>query len=195
MCIKTVFTGNIHDANGHIIDPKTPSPPVSEKSPDDWGSYGDRLQFETAEFIFQNAEMSSGDIDRLCDLWGQSLHSDQGGPSPPFTDHKELYKTIDATPLGDVQWDSFKLKYSGECPNGDVPPWMNQTYEFWVWPAYSLVENMLSNTDFNGEFDYVPHRDFCQENERCHYENFMLGDWVWAQAVLFQHLSLLLISC
>ena len=108
MHIKTVFSGDIHDANGHVIDPKTPPPPVSEKSPDDWGPYGDRLQFEAAEFIFQDAEMSSGDIDKLCDLWGQSLCSDQGGPSPPFMDHKELYKTIDATPLGDIQWDSFR---------------------------------------------------------------------------------------
>ena len=48
--------------------------------------------------------------------------------------------------------------------------------------------------DFKGEFDYVPHRDFCQKNEKCCYENFMSGDWVWMQAVFFQCLSLLLIS-
>lgn len=190
--MKAVFLGDIRDANGHVIDPKTPSPPVSEQSPDDWGPYGDKLRFETAEFIFQDVEMSSNNIDRLCGLWGQSLRSDQGGPSPPFTDHKELYETIDATPLGDVRWESFKLKYNGERPNESVPPWMDQTYEFWFRPAYALVENMLSNTDFNGEFDYAPYRDFSQENEKRRYENFMSGDWAWMQAVFFHFLSFLI---
>ncbi|KIJ58801.1 hypothetical protein HYDPIDRAFT_101977, partial [Hydnomerulius pinastri MD-312] len=171
------------DASGRLIDPSAAPPPVSNKSADDWGPYGDKLRFETAEFIFQNAEMSAGEVDRLCELWGRSLQSDRGGALPPFTDHKELYETIDATQVGDVQWDSFTLKYSGERPSvGDVPPWMDVTYDFWFRPAYSLVERLLSNTDFDREFDYAPYRDFGGEDETRHYENFMSGDWAWMQA-------------
>ncbi|KIJ19114.1 hypothetical protein PAXINDRAFT_8465 [Paxillus involutus ATCC 200175] len=126
--------------------------------------------------------MSTGDIDRLCDLWGHLLHSDVLDSLPPFTDHRELHKTIDATPLGDVKWDSFKLRYNSERPSaGEVPPWMDSTYEFWFRPAYSLVENMLSNMDFCDSFDYVPYRDFSQDNEKQQYENFISGDWAWIQ--------------
>ncbi|KAF8546586.1 hypothetical protein OG21DRAFT_1392838, partial [Imleria badia] len=165
---------------GHVIDPKTPAPPASEKSLDDWAPYGDRLRFETAEFMFLNAEMSSGNIDRLCNLWAHSLHtdSDKAHHAPPFIDHKDLYDAIDATLLGDVPWESFKLKYDSECP-AVVPPWMNQSYEFWFRPAYSLVADMLSHTDFEEEIDYVPYQDFLKDNEERHYENFLSGDWAW----------------
>ncbi|KIJ08325.1 hypothetical protein PAXINDRAFT_18534 [Paxillus involutus ATCC 200175] len=85
-------------------------------------------------------------------------------------------------PLGDVKWDSFRLRYSGERPAGEVPPWMDSTYEFWFRPAYSLVKNMLSNMDFSNSFDYAPYRDFAQDDEKRQYENFMSGDWAWMQA-------------
>ncbi|KAF8415957.1 hypothetical protein L210DRAFT_3616358 [Boletus edulis BED1] len=176
------LASRICDAHGHVIDPKTPAPPASEKSPDDWAPYSDQLRFETAEFMFQNAEMSSGNIDQLCNLWAHSLHtdSDEARHALPFIDHKDLYDAIDATPLGDVPWESFKLKYDGERP-AVVPPWMNQSYEFWFRPAYSLVADMLSHTDFEGEIDYVPYRDFSKDNEERHYENFLSGDWAWTQ--------------
>ena len=57
--------------------------------------------------------MSTGNINKLCDLWGRLLGTT--GTWPPFSDHKELFATINATPLGDVPWDSFKLKYNGKC--------------------------------------------------------------------------------
>lgn len=126
--------------------------------------------------------MSAGNIDKLCDLWGQLLGTT--GTWPPFSDHKELFAMIDATPLGDVPWDSFKLKYNGKCPTEDVPPWMDETYEFWFHDAHALVESMLLNTEFDGEIDYVPYRDFT-ETETQRYENFMSGNWAWTQAVGF----------
>ena len=179
--------GRICDADGQAIDPKTPPPPASEKSPDDWAPYGDWLQFETAEFMFQNAEMLSGNIDQLCNLWAHSLHtgSDKTRHVPPLIDHKDLYNTIDTTQLGDIPWESFKLKYNGKRPAA-VPPWMNQSYEFWFHPAYSLVADMLSHMDFEGEIDYVPYRDFSKDDEKRRYQNFMSGDWAWTQAVCLQ---------
>ncbi|KAN0093226.1 hypothetical protein V8E55_004010 [Tylopilus felleus] len=142
------------------------SPPASDKQPDDWSPYGSKLQFESADFIFRQAEMSAGNIDRLFELWGDPT----AGGKPPFADHKEMYQTIDATLLGDVPWDSIKLKYSGDRLDGAVPPWMDQTYEFWYRPAYALV------------FDYVPYRDFLADSNQRRYENLMSGDWAWRQA-------------
>ena len=127
--------------------------------------------------------MSTGNIDKLCDLWGRSLGPT--GTRPPFSGHKELFATIDATPLGDVPWSSFKLKYNGKRPTEDAPPWMNETYEFWYRDPRALVESILCNTEFDGEFDYVPYRDFTEEAETRRYENFMSGDWAWMQAVCF----------
>ncbi|KIK80294.1 hypothetical protein PAXRUDRAFT_15860 [Paxillus rubicundulus Ve08.2h10] len=174
------LTGCVCNASGNLIDPALPPPPVSQKQPDDWAPYSICLQFETAEFIYKDVELSAGNVDKLCQFWGESS-LDHGG-KPPFVDHKDLHNTIDATPLGDVPWESFKLKYSGECPPGQVPPWMTQTYEFWFHNAHSVVENMFSNPDFDGEIDYVPYRDFLKEGETRRYENFMSGDWAWNQA-------------
>ncbi|KAI6096718.1 hypothetical protein F5141DRAFT_1190959 [Pisolithus sp. B1] len=162
------LTGDICNTNGWEINLNTLPPPISKKDPNDWAPYHDQMQFETAKFLFKNAKMSASNFDSLCDLWGGSLHTKEGGYAPPFADHKQLYKTIDSTLLGDVPWDSFKLKYSSDCPMSNIPPWMDQMYKFWFHPAHSLVANMLTNTEFNSKFDY--------------YQNFMSGDWSWMQA-------------
>ena len=47
---------------------------------------------------------------------------------------------------------------------------MNQPYEFWYHPVHTLVASILSNTDFHGEFDYIPFRDFSVDNHQCHYQ-------------------------
>ncbi|KAI6016071.1 hypothetical protein BKA83DRAFT_4129107 [Pisolithus microcarpus] len=94
---KSLLVRVTHDASGQPIDPSTTPPQVSDKSTDDWGPYGNRLWFETAEFLFQNAELLAGEVDQLSKLWGCSLQTDNGGIIPPFADHKELYQTIDAT--------------------------------------------------------------------------------------------------
>ncbi|KAI6037767.1 hypothetical protein EDC04DRAFT_2897221 [Pisolithus marmoratus] len=65
-------------------------------------------------------------------------------------DHKELYETIDATKLGDVWWDTFKLRYNGEWPIDNIPAWMDEMYEYWFQDPSTLIENMLLNTEFDG---------------------------------------------
>ncbi|KIK14425.1 hypothetical protein PISMIDRAFT_117057, partial [Pisolithus microcarpus 441] len=168
------------DSNGQPIQPNSPPPPVSEKDPDDWGPYGNQLCFETAEFSFQEAEMSASKIDKLLYLWGGSSN----GGQPLFSDHNELYETIDATKLGDVWWDTFGLRYNGEQPTDNVPPWMDEVYEYWFRDPSTLVENMFSNVEFDSEIDYAPYQDFTAGDKR-RYQNFMSGDWAWSQAVRF----------
>jgi hypothetical protein len=124
--------------------------------------------------------MSGGDIDVLLNLWAASL-AEHGG-KPPFSSHKHLYKTIDATPLGSVPWESFSVRYNGEHPDTNVPRWMTAEFDVWFRDPRSLVHNLLSNPDFNQEFDYSPIQEYdLHGNHR--FQDFMSGDWAWKQAV------------
>jgi hypothetical protein len=155
--------------------PRRPNPDV-----DDWTPYEDRLQFETAEFLFKRAQMSGGNIDILLNLWAASLakHHDEG----PFSSHDNLYDTIDATPYGDVPWESFSVQYNGEIPEGDVPAWMTQEFDVWFRDPQTVVKNLLANPDFDNEFDYVPFQEHDMEGAH-RFQDFMSGNWAWKQAV------------
>ncbi|KAG2030119.1 hypothetical protein BDR03DRAFT_936730 [Suillus americanus] len=155
-----------------------PSPPRTEVSPTDWTPYESQVAFETAEFLYTCNQMSAGQIDTLLDLWAATLirHND----SPPFTDHHDLYKTIDSTPLGDVAWETFTMSYNGVKPAENIPPWMTAGYDVWFCDLHLLLHHMLSNPDFNAEIEYVPYRDYTN-NDQCCYKNFFSGDWAWKQ--------------
>ena len=86
--------GQICDEHGHFIPP------------DDWTPYNSCTEFK---FLFHHNQMSGGNIDALFNIWLATFnaHHDE----PPFHNHKELYDTIDSTPLGDVPWESFKVKF------------------------------------------------------------------------------------
>ncbi|KAG2132524.1 uncharacterized protein EDB93DRAFT_1309634 [Suillus bovinus] len=177
----TMSSGSrICDENGHFVDPGTPPPPYTAKSPDDWTPYRNRLEFECADFMYTENQMSAGDINKILYLWGITLavHRD----NPPFADYKDLYNTIDATPLGDVTWESFSLKYNGDKPAGECPLWMEQSHEVWFRDPHTVVKNMLANPDFKGGIDYTPYREFQEKDEQRRYKDFMSGDWAWQQA-------------
>jgi hypothetical protein len=124
--------------------------------------------------------MPGAQIDTLMDLWAASLlqHDDQ----PPFSDHGDLYNTIDTIPHGDVAWESFLASYQGPRPEGDVPAWMDRTYDVWFRDPRNVIQHLLKNSSFSGEFDYAPSQQFDGDGER-QYQDFMSGDWAWQQAV------------
>jgi hypothetical protein len=63
--------GQICDENGDDIQPDTSLPPhVSNNGPDDWTPYNSHLEFEVANFLFHQNQMSAGDINFLLSLWG-----------------------------------------------------------------------------------------------------------------------------
>ncbi|KIK35056.1 hypothetical protein CY34DRAFT_17283 [Suillus luteus UH-Slu-Lm8-n1] len=109
--------------------------------PDDWTPFQNRTEFETAKFFFIENQTPTAQINRLLDLWASTLikHNDR----PPFTDHRDLYKTINNIPVGDVKWESFSAHYTGKRP--DIPPpWMDQTFnDFmsgdWAWDQADLI--------------------------------------------------------
>jgi hypothetical protein len=124
--------------------------------------------------------MSASDIDTLLNLWGASAVSHR--ESAPFQNHKHMYDAIDATPLGDVPWKSFSLQYNGNRPDGEVPSWMNASYDVWFRDPRELVHNIISNPDFKSGFDYVPYQEHDTDASR-RYHDFMSANWAWKQAV------------
>jgi len=136
--------------------------------------------------------MSAGQIDTLLDLWTATLikHDD----SSPFASHRNLYDTIDSTPLGDIAWESFSMSYNGVKPADNAPPWMNAAYDVWFRDPRLLIHNMLANPDFDGSTEYVPYRDY-NDNDQRYFKNFFSGDWAWNQAVcLFFSIGIPLLS-
>ena len=124
--------------------------------------------------------MSASDIDTLLNLWGASTAAQ--GEAPPFQNHRDLYDTIDSTPLGDIPWESFSLRFSQDRCGDHVPSWMDTDYDFWYCNPWKLVHNMISNPDFMDGFDYTPYQEH-DINESRRYSNLMSTNWAWQQAV------------
>ncbi len=176
-----LFVGRICDESGNDIPPDAPSPCRNpDKEPDDWTPYDSRLQFEVADFLFRRNQMSAGDINVLLGLWAASLavHNDK----PPLSKATHVYDTIDSTPLGDVTWESFSLKYNGIRPEENIPSWMQAEYDVWFRDPRILIHNLLSNPDFKSDFDYVPFQEHTSDGAH-RFQDFMSGNWAWNQAV------------
>ena len=123
--------------------------------------------------------MSAGNINSILNLWAASLAPH--GEEPPFHNAAELYNCIDATTLGEVPWQTFKLHYTGERPNGPVPSWMEAEYDIWYRDPKELIHNLILNPDFKDEFDYAPFHEYI-DDKHC-FQDLMSGDWAWKQAV------------
>ena len=123
--------------------------------------------------------MSQADTDNLMRLWAATTPDGRA----PFRNHQEMLATIDAIDLGDIPWQSFSAKYSGEIPPIDPPDWMLKEYTVHFRDPLSVIRSMISNPDFKNQFDYAPYREF--EGGKRRWTDVMSGDWVWNQAVQF----------
>jgi Plavaka transposase len=101
--------------------------------------------------------MLARDIDCLMEIWAASNRNKNY--SNPFVNHHMLYKSIDNISLGHVPWESFSTVYTGPKPLGIILKWMEQKYEVHFHDLHKIIHNMLSNPDFNGEFDYMHSRN------------------------------------
>lgn len=190
ICLSAVLTvsslGIPCNSQGEPLPPGTLPPPRrpdlnTEDMTQDWTPYQDRLQFETADFLFTRNQMSAGNIDNLLALWAASLVPH--GDTPPFKSHKDMYHIIDSSPLSNVPWDNFSLRYKGDVPAQGLPPaWTQQDHEVWFRDPHQLLKNMLANPDFDGEIDYTPYHKYNTEGNH-RFQDFMPGDWAWTQAV------------
>ncbi|KAN0133618.1 hypothetical protein V8E53_008565 [Lactarius tabidus] len=142
------FQGRHFDEEGlHKYD----EPPVRE--PDDWYPYSDRIHFETADLFYHQIQLSASHIDPILQLWSATVND---SPTPlPFEKHKDLYKTIDQTLLGDIPWSSFTLKYNGVRPTeGDIPQWMDATFQICYRDPRVVIHSMLGHPGFKDHMDY-----------------------------------------
>ncbi|KIK82056.1 hypothetical protein PAXRUDRAFT_154653 [Paxillus rubicundulus Ve08.2h10] len=98
------------DKKGDFLENDASPTPLHKKPNNDWSPYRNRLEFELADFLYTHSQMPAAQIDSLLDIWAASLLG--SGGEPLFMDHKDLYKTIDSTTLGDVKWENFSIQYS-----------------------------------------------------------------------------------
>ncbi|KAG1856602.1 hypothetical protein C8R48DRAFT_749163 [Suillus tomentosus] len=92
--------------------------------------------------------------------------------SPPFADHKDLHKVIDATQLGDVPWQGFSVQYLGERPE-DAPSWMDDEYDIWYRDLRLMAHNMLANPTYKNEIDYTLFPDEISKDPNTHGSAFV----------------------
>ncbi|KIM51509.1 hypothetical protein SCLCIDRAFT_33366 [Scleroderma citrinum Foug A] len=116
------------NSNGNFLPSGTQPEPCQVKPKDDWSPYGSQLEFELADFLYMHNQMSASHINTLLDLWAASLI--EVSKPPLFSDHKQMYQTINNTELGNVKWQLFVVKYTGD-QGADPAPWMNDHYDVW----------------------------------------------------------------
>lgn len=166
---RLLFVGQICDSDGNFLPPGTP--PAIDECSNDWYPFHERSQFELAEFLYSQNQMSAGDIDKLMRL----------SKDPPFTDHRNLYRIIDNIEHGDVKWKTVSISYTGPAPPGLRPSWMDKSYDIWYRDPLDVVKGLISNPDFAKEFDYAPYHEYIGSEHV--FQNLMSGDWAWRQAV------------
>ena len=152
-------TGTPCDADGYDLEPGSPP----ETRPGDtqltWSPFRSQAQFEMADFLFMKAEMSQGNVDILMELWA----SMPGDSQALFRDHREMLATIDAIDGGDTPWQSCTANYSGTRPPNNPPDWMLTDYTVFFRNPLAVARSIISNPDFNGQFDYAPYMEFEDE--------------------------------
>ncbi|KIM58990.1 hypothetical protein SCLCIDRAFT_127083, partial [Scleroderma citrinum Foug A] len=173
---------------GNDLPPDAQPTPRDTAQKNDWYPFTSRVEFETAEFLFTENQMPQSHVDRLMQLWAASMlhHNDRA----PYTDSADLNRVIDAIPLGDVPWKSIQVQYAGNLPEPIAPNWMSKSYDVWFHDPNAVVENLLSNPDFHGHFDYAPYREF-EPMGQCQWENLMSGNVTISRLLRFRALLIL----
>ena len=141
--------------------------------------FEDELQFLIVDFLYQQEEMSAGNINALLDLWALNMakHNDMG----PFSSYEHMYRTIDNIKHGYAPWKSFTTSYAGKLdPN--APSWQLQDFEIWFQDPDLVVQNMLDNPDLNGHFNYAPYIDLDKAGNR-RWNEFMSENFSWRHVV------------
>jgi hypothetical protein len=130
-----------------------------------------------AEHLYAKEQMLATGTNSLMELWCASfIQCGIADGAIPFLNHKDLYDTIDSTPLGGTPWQTFSLSYDSPLPDNNAPPWMHDKFEVWFQDPHLITKSILSNPDFTNEFDFVPFREFGTDGKQ-KWQNFMSGSW------------------
>ncbi|KIP01613.1 hypothetical protein PHLGIDRAFT_123204 [Phlebiopsis gigantea 11061_1 CR5-6] len=167
------------DSEGQTLPSGSPAPtpaePESLRNLNVFDPFENRVHYQLTDFFYCRNKISKKEFDDLMQLWAAT------GVTPPFANYNKYLDTIDSIPHGEVPWQSFKVKYSGDRPDKDVPPWMDTEYDVWFCCPCQIARNHLANPDFAKDVDWAPKRVFNQQGKR-EWCDFMLGNWAWRQA-------------
>ncbi|KAL4064147.1 hypothetical protein V8B97DRAFT_2026121 [Scleroderma yunnanense] len=162
-----------------------PVPCIPDEQPGNWDRFSPVIGDPWAEVPIREEmdnpmNSSSGDSDSLkdsdghilavfpCDSSGNLLPSrTQAEPCQMLASHINtlldlwaMYQTINNLELGDVKWQSFAIKYTGD-QGVDPAQWMNDSYDVWFQDPHEVICNIYTST--------------------CHWQDFMSGNWAWYQ--------------
>jgi hypothetical protein len=180
--INSSFSGAPCDERGALLEAGSgPTPQQATENPAH--PFEDADEFELAEWVFKEAELSNGKIDDLFRIWAN--HARRKGGGVPYRNAKDVYKLIDAIDEGVAPWKVQDLCYTG-VRGQKCPKWQKQKYELYYRDPDAVVKHMLANPDYDGFIDYQPYQEFNAAGRR-RYGEFMSGLFSWRQAVSFRH--------
>jgi hypothetical protein len=93
-----------------------------------------------------------------------------------------------------VPWKSFSNFYTDDngqkATDENTESWKRKEYDVWYRDPLEVIRNLVDNTALEGEFDYVPFREYqpkeesddINDKERV-FRNYMSGNFAWEQAV------------
>ncbi|KAJ3519338.1 hypothetical protein NMY22_g13253 [Coprinellus aureogranulatus] len=203
------LSGDPCDAEGYTLPEGTPPQPDNTDDDDAMWPFDGPEQLLLAEFLYSKVQMSAGDTNylmRIWDAWQQRFvdkneDGDNGvGPSdcdcdsesecgcdheddetyPPFKGQRDLLRTIDSIPQGDIPWRGFQVEYEGEKPE-NPPSWMEASYDVWYRDPLEVMEAQLGNPEFADHIDYAAKEVRGDDGQRL-YTDLMSGDWAWEQS-------------
>ncbi|KAF5342782.1 hypothetical protein D9758_017123 [Tetrapyrgos nigripes] len=176
-----ILDGTPCDQNGYDLPENSlPAPVINDNKFNDWAPFQNATEFKLAEFLYHKVQMSAGDIDTLLQLISE-LMAPERSDNVPFHNHREMYGLIDAIRQGEIQWESFTVKFNGDLPEDQspLPAWKQQEYQVWFRDPLAIMEQMLANLSFKTEMDVSPKRLF--KNGKRLYRDLMTGNWAWTQ--------------
>jgi hypothetical protein len=173
------------DAEGNYLPHGTPPPPrvTMPAVQGDWAPFESELQFKVADIFYRRAAMSASNIDAILELWAETAAL--LGADAPFESHDHLYKTIDASTVGNVPWESLVISIpQNDSDNSNSPEigWKKKSYEVWYRDPDAVVSMMLENADFDGQFDLRPYVELDPSGKR-QWNNVMSGNIAWRRCV------------
>jgi hypothetical protein len=98
----------------------------------------------------------------------------------PFESHEDLYATIDSSTLGDILWQCLVTRPDNIDEHS--LNWMRTHYKVWYHDPEAVVSIMLSNPDFDGQFDLCPYINL-DAYKKCQWNNVMSGNIAWQRSM------------
>ena len=156
-------------------------PPRKTPLQGDWMPFSSEAQFKVANLLYHCTELSASNIDALLEIWAQLVEELDADQCAPFENCQDMYATINASTLGDTPWQCLVTGISDDIDKQSLN-WMQTQYKVWYCDPGAVVSVMLSNPDFDGQFDLCPYIDLDACGKR-QWNNIMLGNITWQHSV------------